>query len=303
MQPTKRPVSKVRMALTWLIFVGITVTWIAFLVWRRQNSPAPAETPPAFVTAIISLVAGGFFFVAGAVSYAILLFTDCFTFNFKAPVWSGFKARVYLANIVVLTGFALGIGFGITPLVSPLLMAFGMSGQMAFFVPVMGMVVVLQIARVFVLIWSPVETRLITKRLQARGLTAAQLQTALPVGISNPLNSSFKKMSRVEEDIGALWIGPEQLVYYGDSGDFAVTRELLAQIERKADSGGTSMLGGITHLILHVREANGSERQIRFHMEGQWTMGGKGRAMDELEERIVHWHAGTVPQAPAVTSS
>ena len=55
MQPTKRPVSKVRMALTWLIFVGITVTWIAFLVWRRQNSPAPAETPPAFVTAIISL--------------------------------------------------------------------------------------------------------------------------------------------------------------------------------------------------------------------------------------------------------
>jgi len=63
------------------------------------------------------------------------------------------------------------------------------------------------------------------------------------------------------------------------------------------------MLGGITHLILHVREANGGERQIRFHMEGQWTMGGKGRAMDALEERIVEWHAGTVPQAPAVTSS
>jgi len=41
-----------------------------------------------------------------------------------------------------------------------------------------------------------------------------------------------------------LWIGPEQLVYYGDSGDFAVTREQLAQIERKADSGGTSMLAG-----------------------------------------------------------
>src|ERR1700722_7719247 len=51
MQTTKRPVSKVRMALTWLIFVGITVAWIAFLIWRRQNnSPAPAETAPAFVT-------------------------------------------------------------------------------------------------------------------------------------------------------------------------------------------------------------------------------------------------------------
>ena len=303
MQTTKRPVSRVRMALTWLIFVGVTVAWIAFLIWRRQNSPAPAETPPPFAAAIISLVAGGFFFVAGAASYAILLATDCFTFNFKTPVWSGFKARLYFANIVVMTGFALGIGFGITPLVSPLLMDFGVSAQMAFFVPVMAMVVVLQIVRVFLLIWAPVEPRLITKRLLACGLTPAQLQTALPVGISNPLNSSFKKMSRVEEDIGALWIGPEQLVYYGDSGDFAVTREQLAQIERKADSGGTSMLGGITHLILHVREANGGERQIRFHMEGQWTMGGKGRAMDALEERIVEWHAGTVPQAPAVTSS
>jgi hypothetical protein len=287
------------MALTWLLFVGITVGWIAFLIWRHQDSQPPTQTEPPFVTAIVSIVAGGFFFAIGVASYAILLFTDCFTFNFKAPVWSGFKARLYLANIVVMTAFALGMGFGITILAGPLLMAFGMSGQMAFFVPVMVMVVVLQIVRVFVLIWAPVETRLITKRLQARGLTPAQLQTALPVGISNPLRSSFKKMSRVEEDIGALWVGPEQIVYYGDSGDFAVTREQLMQIERKADSGGTSMLGGITHLILHVRQADGSERQIRFHMEGQWTMGGKGRAMDELEERIVQWHAGSVPQALA----
>ena len=300
MQTTKRPVSKVRMALTWLIFVGITVGWIAFLIWRRQNSPAPAETPPPFATAIISLFAGGFFFVAGAASYAILLATNCFTFNFNAPVWIGFKAKVYFANIVVLTGFALGIGFGITPLVSPLLMGFGVSAQMAFFVPVMAMVVVLQIVRVFVLIWSPVETRLITRRLLARGLTPAQLQTAFPVGISNPLNSSFKKMSRVEEDIGALWVGPEQLVYYGDSGDFAVTREQLSQIERKADSGGTTLLGGVTHVNLHIRQADGSDRQIRFHTEGHWTMGAKGRAMNDLEERIVQWHSAGIPQVPAV---
>jgi hypothetical protein len=160
-------------------------------------------------------------------------------------------------------------------------------------------VVILQIVRVFVLIWSPVDTRLITKRLLARGLTAAQLQTALPVGLSNPLRSSFKKMSRVEEDIGALWIGPDQLIYYGDGSDFAIAREQLTQIERRADSGGTSMLGGVTHVVLHVREADGSERQIRFHMEGPWTMAGKGRAMDDLEERIVQWHAGGVPQALA----
>jgi hypothetical protein len=55
------------------------------------------------------------------------------------------------------------------------------------------------------------------------------------------------------------------------------------------------MLGGVTHIILHVTLPDGSERQIRLHTEGHWTMGAKGRAMDELEERILEWlRGGTV---------
>jgi hypothetical protein len=64
----------------------------------------------------------------------------------------------------------------------------------------------------------------------------------------------------------------------------------LIPLERKADAGGTTLLGGVTHVILHVRLPDGSERQLRFHTEGCWTMAAKGRAMDELEQRIVQWH-------------
>ena len=289
MQQTKTPVSKVKMALMWVIFVGLTVGWIVFLLSRHRDTPASARPAPDIVQFIISVVTGGFF-VAGVGSYFILLFTNCFTFNFQHPVWIGVKGKLYLANIVVLTGIALGLGFGLTPVLSPLLAALGLSGQMAFLVPVMAMVVIFQIVRVFILIWAPLEKRLITRRLQARGITPAQLQTALMVGISNPLRSSFKKLTMVEEDIGALWVGPEQLVYWGDNDQFGITRDQLTQIERKADVGGTSMLGGITHLILHVRLPDGSERQVRFHTEGLWTMSGKGKAMDALEQRIVQWH-------------
>jgi hypothetical protein len=278
------------MALMWLVFVGLTVGWIAFLLSRHPDTPASTEPAPDLIRAIITLIIGGIFFVSGVGGYFILLATDCFTFNFQRPVWGGVKGKLYVANIVVLTGIALGLGFGLTPFLSPVLAAFGLSGQMAFLVPVMAMVVVLQIARVFVLIWAPLEKRLIAKRLEARGITPAQLQTALLVGISNPLRSSFKKLTMVEEDIGALWVGPEHLVYWGDNEQLAITRDQLTQIERKADAGGTTLLGGLTHVILHVRLPDGSERLLRLHTEGCWTMGAKGRAMDELEQRIVQWH-------------
>jgi len=274
----------------WLVFVGITVGWIAFLLSRHRDTPVSTQPAPDLIRTIITLIVGGFFFAVGVGCYCILLATNCFTFNFQRPVWSGVKGKLYLANVAVGTGIALGLGFGVTPLLSPVLAAVGLSGQMAFLVPVMAMVVILQIVRVFVLIWAPLEKRLIAKRLQARGITPAQLQTALLVGISNPLRSSFKKLTQVEEDIGALWVGPEQLVYWGDTEQLAITRDQLTQIERKADAGGTTMLGGVTHLILHVSQPDGSERQLRFHTEGYWTMGGKGRAMDELEQKVVEWH-------------
>jgi hypothetical protein len=291
MQQTKKPVSKVKMILMWVVFVGITLCWIALLLWRHRGEAAPAEPAPGLGQAIITMIFGAFFLVAGIAGYAVFLATNCFTFNFQKPIWSDVKGKLYVANVVVLTGISLGIGFGLAPFLSPLLTPLGVTGQMGTLVPVLAMIVIFQVVRVFVLIWTPLEKNLIAKRLQARGLVPAQLQAATLVGISNPLKSSFKKITLVEDDIGALWVGPEQLVYWGDNEQFAITRDQVTQIERKADAGGTTMLGGVTHLILHLAPPGGGERQIRFHPEGHWTMASQGRAMDALEQSIVQWHS------------
>ena len=93
--------------------------------------------------------------------------------------------------------------------------------------------------------------------------------------------------------MGAMWVGPEQLIYWGDNDGLSITREQLVQMERKADKGSNTILGGITHIILHVQQPDGSVRQIRLHTEGLWTMGQKRRVMDTLADAITSWHAGS----------
>ncbi len=299
MRQTRTPVSKVMVALMWLLFLGLTIGWIVFLLARDHPSRDTNENPTDLARIVLSLVVGGFFLACGIGSYLVLLATNCFTFNFQQPIWSGVKAKLYLSQIVVLTGLALGLGFGLSPFIGPGLTALGVSGQIAFLLPVMAMVVVLQVVQIFFYIWAPLERRLITKRLQARGISPAQLQTAMLVGISNPQQSSFKKFSKIEEDIGALWIGPGQLVYWGDNEAFGITPEQLVQVERKGDTGSTSMLAALSHVILHVQMPDGGARQIRLHTEGHWTIAGRRSAMDELEEKIVQWQTTALPAAPA----
>jgi hypothetical protein len=149
-----------------------------------------------------------------------------------------------------------------------------------------------QLVQLWVLIWSPLEKRIITQRLAALGITPAQLQSAALVGLSNPASGLAKRFAAIEEDMGALWVGPDRLIYRGDNEQFDITREQLVQMERKADNRSTSVLGGIAHIILHVKLADGSVRQIRLHTEGHWTMGQKRKAMDALADAIVRWHGG-----------
>jgi hypothetical protein len=140
----------------------------------------------------------------------------------------------------------------------------------------------------------PVETHIIRKRLTAAGVTPAQMQTATLVGLSNPASGYAKRFGRIEEDVGALWISPELLIYRGDSEQFDISRDQISAIEQKADNRSTSVLAGIAHVILHVKLSDGSIRQIRLHTEGLWTMGQRKRKMDELAEAIYRWHGGSI---------
>lgn len=281
----------------WLLMVVAIVFFVVIAFWwshRSVPAEAPAEEPAGMlVHSVFFLFVGGFFLVAGLLSYLAVIFTGCVTFRYDQPVWETVKGKKFIANIVVPVLLALGAGFVLAAFLAPGLRLLGLDAGMATMLPVMLMVVVIQVAQLWVLIWSPLEKRIILKRLAAQGITPAQLQSAALVGLSNPASGMAKRFAAIEEDVGALWIVPDFLMYRGDREQFDLTREQLAQTERKADNRSTSVLGGIAHVILHVKLPDGSLRQIRLHTEGQWTMGGKRQAMDALAEAIAGWQGGS----------
>jgi hypothetical protein len=296
MEATNQRPSKSRIVLTWLLMVVAIVFFVAIAFWWNHR-PAPAETlaeEPAgvIVHSVFYLFVGGFFLVAGVMSYLAVIFTGCFTFSYNQPVWDSVKTRKFIANIIVTVLLALGTGFMLAAFLGPVLTLLGLDAGTANMLPVMLMVVGIQIVQLWVLVWSPLEKRIITKRLAALGITPAQLQSAALIGLSNPASGMAKRFGAIEEDLGALWIEPGLLMYRGDREQFDLTREQLARMERKADHRSTSVLGGIAHVLLHVRLPDGSIRQIRLHTEGQWTMGRKRKAMDALAEAITGWQGG-----------
>jgi hypothetical protein len=303
MQTSAKPASRIKVILLWLLVVGNLTFWIGFWVWRNHNEatpPSAEESAPDFVRSIFYLFVGGFFLVIGVGAYLGFIFTNGLTFNFSQPVFKNFKGKKYLANIVAPLFAALGLGFALSAFVTPALQALGFNPSMASILPVLGMVAILQILQIFVLIWSPLEKRVITRRLAAKGIVDAQLQSAILVGLSDPTRSSFSKFGGIEEDMGALWLDADRLIYWGDSEQFSITRDQLLQLEQKADSGSTTMLVGATHPILHVQLPDGTQRQIRLHVEAVGTMAKKRKALDQLANSIIAWHGkNTPPPVPA----
>lgn len=297
MEPTDQRPSRLRVGLMWLLMVAVIVIFAVLAFWwnrGRVPAEAPAEEPAGIIAhSLFFLVIGGFFLVAGAAAYLAVIFTGCFTFDYRRPVWAAVKAKQFVVNIVVTVALALGLGFALAAFLAPVLTAAGLDAGLANLLPVMLMVVGLQVLQLWVLMWSPVEKHIITRRLAAQGITSAQLQSATLVGLSNPASGMAKRFAAIEEDMGALWVVPDLLMYRGDSEQFDLTREQLVQMERKADTRSTSVLGGIAHVILHARLPDNSIRQIRLHTEGHWTMGGKRKAMDALAEAIARWQAGS----------
>jgi hypothetical protein len=302
MQPTGKPVSKIKIALLWLFLIGNLVFWCGFWIWWQRRQAPVAEPPPDtdVFRVIFMTIFGAIFLAAGAGAYAAVIFSNCFTSDFSRPVWDHTKGKLYVANIIVPLLPALGVGLALSGPFTPMLHSLGLDGTLAGLLPVFFMIAVLQVAQVFIMIWAPLERRLITKRLAALNIRPDQLQNAILIGLSNPLRSSLKKLGTVEEDMGALWINSGPLTYYGDKERFSISRDQLIQIERKADAASMTMLLGIAHIVLHVRSGDGSQRQIRLHTEGLWTMTRKRKAMDELAERLAQWHAAPSPAPPPI---
>jgi hypothetical protein len=285
----------------WALVVGVTVFWVVFW-FNLQGRPesdgeSPDESGPSWLHSLVLLVLGGIGLVAGLIAYLVVIQTQCFTFNFQRPVWANAKAKIYLANILVPTIFILGVGLMLAALLTPLLERLGFSKEAAWLTPIIGSLVVLQLALVWVNLWAPLEKRLTLKRLAAQGITPEQIRLGSFVGLSDPTRSSLKKLTAIEDDVGMVWIDAERLVYFGDKEHFNFTPEQVLAAERKVDAASTTALSGTAHLILRVRQPDGAERQIRLHTEGVWTLGQKRTAMNALAQRIEDWLAAAPARA------
>lgn len=275
----------------WLLMVGVIAFWVVFWLVRKRGEVPADESEHGMVASILSLVVGAFFLGLGLAIYLAAVFTGCFSFSYRRSVWPGAKVRMYFLNIVVTVLIGLGFGFLLSAFVRPLLLGLGLDAGIASMLPVMITIGGIQVGQLWVLMWSPMERRLILNRLEALGIKPAQLQNAFLVGLSNPASGFKKRFGSIEEDMGALWVGPEQLIFWGDVEQFSIAREQIVEIVRKADNRSTSMLAGIAHVILHVRLADSSVRQIRLHTEGLLTMGRKRQTMDALAGAINHWYS------------
>jgi hypothetical protein len=291
MQPTNQPVSKTKQILLW---VGLTIFFISMVVfwcWVKRGSAPADDSTPWVINLIGSLIIAWLFTMAGGVAYFVVLLTNCFTFNFSKPVWRSHKAKLFLMNIFVPLLPALGLGFALQPIVSPLLKSHGIDAAISNMIPIMLMIGILQVLQLKVLIWAPVEKRFITKRLLALGISIEQIKSGTMIGLSDPTRTSAGK-GIIEDDMGVLWITPEQLIFYGDREQFGITRDQVVRVEQKGDTLSITALSGVTHIILHVRMADGPERQIRLHVEAKWTMSGKRHTMNAIAHQIGQWHSG-----------
>jgi hypothetical protein len=291
-----RKVSKWQVAGKWALMLAIIVGVSAFFFIRRALAPSPEETevpednPVAH--AIFFLVFGAFTLACGVMAYVIVLLTSAFTFNFNQQIWKGAKTTLFVCNYFVIVGIAVGLGLLTAAFFGPVFRGIGLPTAQANLLPMFGAIIVFQIVQLWVLIWAPVEKRLITNRLAAMGITKEQLKNATLVGLSNPSTPRRRQLGIIEEDVGALWVTADRLAYRGDVEEFDLARDHIVQIERQAMKRSNTMLAGIEHVILHVQIGDGSIRQVRLHVEGLWSLGQKRLAMDALAYAITNWHAG-----------
>src|SRR5579859_8012245 len=162
--------SKLRIILMWLLLLGVILFWVVFWAWHNHGRAYPDESEHQMVASVLSLIIGGFFLCCGVVGYVVAVFTGCLNFNYQRPVWPGTKVRLYLANIAVAVLLGLGLGFILSAFIKPTLVATGMDAGLANILPVMVMVAGIQIFQLWVLIWAPMERRLIVNRLEALGI-------------------------------------------------------------------------------------------------------------------------------------
>jgi hypothetical protein len=275
-----------------IFFVAISIAIPFLIIHFFFNTPCTNDPIKAIdrTSLMFLMFLGGCFFLFVAISvYMLTLATKCFTFNFHKPFFSSFKKKLYIMHNIF-TGLAgIGIASFVSTAIIPILMAFGISLLTAATVSWVILFILTQLLMTWIAIWKPMGKLIIKRRLVILGINEEEMEKGIYIGISNPTNSSFKKMTYVQEDVGMLWLHSNELIYKGDKDNFNISRENLIEVERIADFGGLSAFFGDISVIIRYRTTDGTEQRIRLHCGDVWTLSGIAKESDMLSEKIIHW--------------
>ena len=282
-----RRLSPLKWALGFAGLVAVLVVCGGLPLYLRGLPPS-ANTPPTQLGGMIMAMLGVIAFAFGALIYGIILLTCCFTFDFRFPIFATLKYRAWLANLVVGLFLQGGVAFVALPFLHPLLLSF-LPAQVAFIVAFFGPFVMMQFVMIWLMIWAPLDRMCIRRRMSAIGISPEQVKDGWYMGISDANRGTMKRFPSIEEDIGVLWLEASRILYYGDTQAWEVPHEKLLEIERKAEAGSTSAYFGGVNVIVRFLDAEGKERRVRLHPQGDWTRTMQTKRFNLLAERLTAW--------------
>jgi hypothetical protein len=287
--PATRTLSGGKRLLGLLALVAVFLASGAFGLFLSRGG-VPEVAAPSLTESIGTAVVGIVLLAAGALVWGLLFLTRAFTFRLDRPFFPSGRIKCWLGKILVELPLGMGFAFVCAPLLIHLLQLV-VPAKAVFLVAVGIPFFLANVFFAWLHLMTPVERSLIARRMSALGITPEQYRSGWEVGTSDPGKNSFRKFPTVEEDVGVLWLTGEFIAYRGDqtAWDFA-TGDVL-EVQRIADAGGTSSYFGAVHVILRVRERDGTERRIRLHPQWAWTRTGLARALNDLAAAINRWRA------------
>jgi hypothetical protein len=284
-----KPMSAGKRALYYIVVALVIPLAMILFFQGRGAARQPFRDVNGF--RLIAMVAGtlivsGVLFAIGGAGYVLMIATRALTFNFQAPVFKGYKLRAVVTHML----WPIPISIAVVLLMNAVLqVAFRLAGVRVD--PAMpALIVALMILNLFVLrvnVWAPNETGLPRRRLLALGVTESQLARGTYVGISDPAVKTSRGM--LENDMGMLWLEPDRLIYRGDDDGFEVSRETLLEVERVVVPRSASAYAGNRYIVLRFQQQDGTQRRVRLHVEGAWTMGRLVKMTDALADRLNVW--------------
>ncbi len=273
-----------------ITLIGVVFFFIGLYIFIGPDfAKAKSLTDVSFFSLFGNLFLGSLSLLLGAFLYLVTITTQCFTFNFHRPIWKSLKVKFSFVYTIFLCLVGVGLGLSSSIILTPLLKIVSFPKVLSTLLPLLMGIMLVNFVFAQITVWVPLEISVLKKRMKALGLSESEITQGIYIGISDLTKSSFKKFDIIEDDIGLLWIMPDRIVYRGDNDNFEFDRNQLLEISREVDKGSAAAYSGIVHIIIRFRDKDGSERKVRFHIEGKWNVDETRRALDELAERLYEW--------------